>query len=609
MSPRISARPGYTREVGAIVAGITAVAAILALLSAVAVVTPRSALAQGGGRVSPCGITNNKWADPTRLVLGDWTTVALTTTTDCPKSSVPLHIVLSLDASLSMRPDGKLEQAQNAAKQFVRKVDFSVSRVGVTSFSDKAYIDTEMTDSAGRVLSAIDGLDLEFGTVIADGLDLSREMLMRARSDAPRDRPPVETIIILSDGRPYFDTPAEVQRAAAKIKSQDILLISICVGGDCDTALMRSIASRPNLFFDVKNASRLVATFNDIIDELLDTQLRLIEITDVVPDNMRYIEGSAIPEVFSFADNTLYWRWTAVPKEGITITYRLEPLEVGIWPTNVEAHATFRDTQNRIGNIAFPVPTVEGIAPTATPTPGPPEPPPPTPTNTPTNTPTATNTPVPRDIFLPISLREHCDPVIQATDVALVIDISTSMNGATRAGGVTKRAAAAQAARLFARRARGPGDQVAVIVFADEARVLVPLGASPERVDGALERLPRSAGTRIDAGLKAATLELTGPARRRGNRAAILLLTDGQPTRSTEAEVLAEAEAAAESDISVFTVGLGADVNHGLLRRAAGSERRYVPAPDAEALAEIYGRLAHVIPCPGGYHDWSRPWP
>lgn len=596
-----------------ILVGLTAALLALPLLT-IAALAPK-ADAQPDDRRSPCAISVGKWADPTRLFLGDWTTVTLTSTTNCPAGAVPLHVILSIDGSLSMNPDSKLDNAKRAAKQFVQKLDFEVSKVGVTSFSDAAYVETELTDSMGRVLGAIDGIDTEFGTVIADGLDLSREMLIRGRRDTERESPPIEAIIILSDGRPYFNTPAQVMSAASKIKAQDILLISICVGSDCDTALMRSIASRPNLFFDVRNSARLIAVYNEIVDELLETDLRLMEITDIVPDNMRYVEGSSVPEVTRFEDNTLYWRWSVIPRSGITITYQLEPLETGVWPTNVEARGQFRDTQNRIGEVIYPVPTVEVIAPTPTPTPTPTNTPTltstpgPTPTDTPTPTNTATNTPVPRDIYLPIALNEHCDPIVESTDVALVIDISTSMDVPTQSGGLSKREAAWRAARIFAEHATGPGDQVAVIAFASEARVLAPLGSDADAVRDALHEIPRSEGTRIDAGLRTAIAELSGPARAPENRSAILLLTDGRPTRSTAEEVVAAAGEARAAGILVYAVGLGADVDPALLRLVAGADARYVAAPRAEDLERIYEDLARIIPCPTGRHDWSRPWP
>ena len=46
-----------------------------------------------------------------------------------------------------------------------------------------------------------------------------------------------------------------------------------------------------------------------------------------------------------------------------------------------------------------------------------------------------------------------------------------------------------------------------------------------------------------------------------------------------------------------------------LLTELAGGAERYLEAPEAEALEALYSRLAPVIPCPGGRHDWGADWP
>ena len=70
-----------------------------------------------------------------------------------------------------------------------------------------------------------------------------------------------------------------------------------------------------------------------------------ITIDDVVPQNMRYIPGSAAPlGTWDAASRTITWRYGRVMASSpIEVSYRLQPLEPGTWPTNVEATAPFRD--------------------------------------------------------------------------------------------------------------------------------------------------------------------------------------------------------------------------------------------------------------------------
>jgi Mg-chelatase subunit ChlD len=542
---------------------------------------------------SDCVLQPAKSAAPSSLRLGERTTITLATTSSCPPHIVPLHVVLSLDASSSMERDGKLDAARTAAKQFVERMDLTASRVGVTTFAAQATVAAELTDQPAALIAALDGFRSARGTNIAAGIDASREVLQRGRTADPRQ--PIESIVVMSDGRQSDDASGEgtalVLAAADRAKADGILMVTICFGEDCAADVMRQAASRPDLFFHVGSGDDLSAIFQRIAGQLAETALRSLSILDLLPDNMRYITGSAEPAPSDSGPGWLKWSWDVVPPAGVSIHYQVEPLQAGRWPTNIRAVADFVDTLGLTGQAEFPVPEVLVVAPT----------PPPTPT------PRATPVPVP--VFLPITLKEHCDPLVESTDVALVIDVSDSMNGPTQVGGISKREAARRAAVAFVAQLRLPADQVAVIAFSDAAQVLAPLGASRAQVTGALQRLPQSTGTRIDAGLAAARQELTSTRRRRSNHTALLLLTDGRPTRSGEDEVRSAALAVRQAGMAIFTIGLGADVNPELLADVAGGISRYTAAPRAEDLERIYGQLARVVPCPAGRHDWSRPWP
>jgi len=606
-----------------------ALGAAVGLAMAVAALPPRfgprphapsaPAHAQPGGHRSPCGVRVGKTAAPPTVTLGAEATVVLTSTTDCPPQLVPLHVVLSIDGSNSMIPQGKLDAAKRAAVQFAQKMDYTHSRVGVTSFSDKAYVETDLTDKLGQVTGAIMGIDTELGTVIGAGIQLSTQMLNRARRDVPADLPPpIEVMVVLSDGRPWPETAAEVRAAANAARGQGILVIGICVGNDCDTVLMRSIVSRGDLYFDVRSAGRLVAVFEKIVDELQRTQLRRFEVRDVLPANMAFVPDSAEPPVDAVAPDpdgggqVLTWRWNVVPQDGLTITYRVRPLDVGRWPTNVEARAVFRDTENRVGEAVFPVPSIAVVAPTPTATATPSATPTPAPSASPTAPAAATATVAPprpspsdpapaatvRPLYLPLALREACDPRLVPADVVLAIDVSSSMDAPTSPGGPTKRAAAVAAARTFVVIGGPRGDRLGVVAFADEAVTVAPLGMAAAEIDARLDTLPTATGTDVAAGLTLALAEATGPAHRPGHPSAIVVLTDGRPTRGVPGAPRDAARAAAAAGVAVYAVGVGDDVDAALLADLAGAPDRWVVAPEAAALDRIYAALALRIPCP-----------
>jgi uncharacterized protein YegL len=95
---------------------------------------------------------------------------------------------------------------------------------------------------------------------------------------------------------------------------------------------------------------------------------------------------------------------------------------------------------------------------------------------------------------------------------------------------------------------------------------------------------------------------LSGPGRDLENNAVLILLTDGRPTNVGEAEVLRAAERVHEAGVLVFTIGLGPEVDHELLRVIASMPEWYFYAPDTSDLSEIYERIAYSIPC-------RRTWP
>jgi len=581
----------------------------------------------GSSGLSPCRVTTGKWALPQELWLGDLVTLTLTTTNACPSASLPLHLVINMDASLSMIPNGKLDRAKQATRGFVQRIDFDTSMVGVTSFSDRGYVETELTDSRAKVLGAIAGIDTEGGTDIEGGWREAQKLLQRARGKQtdPNAPEPLEVVVILSDGQP--EPPSRNGRSIAnKLKSDGVVIFSVCVGADCDTNLMRAFASEPGFFFTVDNPNGMYMAFQRIADQLLQAELRRLTVTDILPDNMRYVPGSARPEPARVAGQTLIWDWRVVPAKGVTMTYQVEPLEAGLWPTNVMALADFEDTERRTGSEPFPLPEVLVKAPpSATPVPSAPPSASPSPslsatpsptatrrpsaTATPTPSPTVSPSPTPAPLFLPLILRERCDPAAQPLDVVLLVDVSSSMDDPSRPGGLLKRVAAQRALRAFVAQLRSGQDRVALLAFSAEAEVLLPLTADLGEAGRAVDRVPRREGTDIAAGLSAARAQLEGGRRRAEATAAVLLLTDGRPTRGDLSELRAVAALARGDGLSLWAVGLGMDVDGALLTELAGGAERYLEAPEAEALEALYSRLAPVIPCPGGRHDWGEDWP
>lgn len=241
------------------------------------------------------------------------------------------------------------------------------------------------------------------------------------------------------------------------------------------------------------------------------------------------------------------------------------------------------------------------VVPTPTPTPSP------TTTPTPSPRPTATSTPVPQPVYLPIVLRERYAPQPKPLDVVLVIDASTSMRDHTSAGRPKLEAAVAAAGGFLDELQLGAGDRAAVVVFNREATLAQPLTADRAALARALLKVDDMvmSPTRIHRGIEEAHRELTGERRRSNSKAVMIVLTDGKANPEPPELAVARSDAAKAAGITVFTIGLGQDLDVAALEAMASGPGHFYWAPDAEGLTEIYGAIAEMLPCPAGQF-WGR---
>jgi Ca-activated chloride channel family protein len=127
-------------------------------------------------------------------------------------------ILLLFDVSLSMMADdvapNRLDAAKRAGADFVGAVEPDVE-VGLISFSGTVTPDVEPTTDRGRLISAIDGLQLGEGTAIGDAIAVGTRVLQRGQSG---DGSP-GTLVVLSDGETTRGRPtAEGAALAANAK-------------------------------------------------------------------------------------------------------------------------------------------------------------------------------------------------------------------------------------------------------------------------------------------------------------------------------------------------------------------------------------------------------
>src|SRR3989344_5806679 len=197
---------------------------------------------------------------------------------------------------------------------------------------------------------------------------------------------------------------------------------------------------------------------------------------------------------------------------------------------------------------------------------------------------------VPYQVFLPIVFGGQCRPMHVQSDVVLVIDASSSMLEFTRSGR-TKLSAAQEAAKLFISRLQD-GDRVAIVSFNSAVATLIALTNDKPLLYQAVDLISTDEQTRVPLGIAAAHHLLSGAE----NTRAMIVLTDGRSNPEPVELAIEAASAAKSAGITVFTVGLGNEIDSSALQEIA-SPSAFRLAPDGDDLTDIYAGISREIPC------------
>jgi hypothetical protein len=122
---------------------------------------------------------------------------------------------------------------------------------------------------------------------------------------------------------------------------------------------VRSLASSPRYFFDWPTArGRISAVFAKINDEVVNINIKRMTIFGTLADGTRYVPDSAAPtpDTVSPDGRTFTWVTNYVPRDGITVTLRVQLEAPGDHPVGLVATGQLLDNQNRTKDFAFPQP-------------------------------------------------------------------------------------------------------------------------------------------------------------------------------------------------------------------------------------------------------------
>lgn len=196
---------------------------------------------------------------------------------------------------------------------------------------------------------------------------------------------------------------------------------------------------------------------------------------------------------------------------------------------------------------------------------------------------------------------------IVPTDVALVIDLSGSMNNDNE-DPPQPLTDALGAASTFASNL-GAQDGLSLITFASEAELELPITNDASLVARWIRNLTIAEGeetgfTNTIEALELADEELNSENHNPDARRVAVILTDGQPTdpddeRAIIEETIALADQLDLKGIEIYAIGLGSEVDRDFIRElASGPENAYFALTGinlAEDLTTVYGNITNAI--------------
>jgi Mg-chelatase subunit ChlD len=593
-----------------------------------------------GGSPSACSVAISEAIAPEKPRICDQAAVTMTMAVSCP-IHLPVHIVIAIDRSKSIADptvSDILRRIQQNVRQVLDEIDFDLDKENqgaVISHGFRVTVETDLTNQKSRVMGAANGVRFSTGDLGEDpglAVNTAAQMLEDARRPGVS---PIEIILLYGDGcDPSVNGCEQTARAAgARAKGKGMHVMAVCFTESaretCNSSYRQMVSDR-SYYFEGRQASRVPPAVADLVDQGKQLVLSELNLLEWLGPDIQYIAGSGQPAP-KLSLPRIQFAFTNLGRGQVaTATYEIQPGMEGSLPLRAEgSQLDFVDSLGRTG-AAQTLPLrdldvgpciVETATPTITPSPEPSSTPTRSPTQTRTPTPevspspepsatnprppasataTATSTPETVLAYLPLVARRICKVQVHTTDVVLVIDASSSME--QESGGQTKIAAAKQAARTFVGLLDPATDRAAVVSFHNEATFLARPTSDLAALVSAIAGIQTDQGTRIDLALEMAAFGLdpemgTG---RGADQEVIVLLTDGRPDGGTEGSAQEAAAWARSAGITIYTVGLGADVDPDLLRQLASRPEFYLEAPSADALEAIYAELARALPCPDG---------
>lgn len=524
-------------------------------------------------RAAECDVRVHKEARPETVVLGDEVSITMTVQADCDRRQAPTHAVLVFDNSLDMG-GSRMGHMREAVPAFADAVGLDRSKVGLVSYHGTVEVLSGLTSDRAALEEAARRFFPRPGSDLRSAVATAGQVLVDAREPGV-----LEAIVILS-GSVSDGEPDDLIAAAEAWRRQGVLVVTVAGTGNADIDTLERMASSPAAHYIESQSVRYPSLFAEIGRDMTAVRITGADVTDELSAAMPYVWGSGIPAP-RVRDGQLVWTYAVWPSDGLTITYAVEPQELGRHETSLRSEVELRFEHGAPVTQSFPVSRVQVVSP-PTPTQAPPTP-------APSPTPTA----APGSLYLPALSNRSCAPKPRPSHVVVLVDTGLTMWDRTEAGGV-KLEYVQRAATGFVGTLRLPYDRASVVGFGDEASVLEPLTGDRVSLEVALARLygHASRGSRLHRGLMAASAQLAGSGVA-GADPVVVFVTDGVQDDDEAVAVAADLRRHAD----VYGIGIGAAVSEDWLARVTGSTARAYRSMDGRDVSRYLGEVRRHIVC------------
>jgi Ca-activated chloride channel family protein len=173
-------------------------------------------------------------------------------------TDLPIHAAIALDVSASM--EGSLEQARDAALEFLEQTVRPKDRAAVITFNDRPHLAVKFTKDVNTLAGGLAGLKAERGTALYDTIVFSLFYFNGVKGQ--------RAILLLSDGKDEgsrfgWDDALDAARRAG------VAIYAIGLGGDVDRRKLEKLAGETGgRAFFLQDPAELTAIYASIEEEL-----------------------------------------------------------------------------------------------------------------------------------------------------------------------------------------------------------------------------------------------------------------------------------------------------------------------------------------------------